>query len=107
MDLVIEAVFEKMDIKKQVFKTLSDTVRPDTILASNTSYLDIDEIATVVDRPQRMLGMHFFSPANIMRMLEIVRAEKTAPEVLATVLKLGKAHQQGWGCSRGMLWLYW
>ena len=90
MDLVIEAVFEKMDIKKQVFKTLSDIVRPDTILASNTSYLDIDEIATVVDRPERMLGMHFFSPANIMRMLEIVRAEKTAPEILATVLKLGK-----------------
>ena len=90
MDLVIEAVFEKMDIKKQVFKKLSDTVRPDTILASNTSYLDIDEIATVVDRPQRMLGMHFFSPANIMRMLEIVRAEKTAPEILATALKLGK-----------------
>ena len=56
----------------------------------NTSYLDIDEIATVVDRPQRMLGMHFFSPANIMRMLEIVRAEKTAPEILATALKLGK-----------------
>ncbi|MDG1306731.1 MAG: 3-hydroxyacyl-CoA dehydrogenase NAD-binding domain-containing protein [Porticoccaceae bacterium] len=90
MDLVIEAVFEKMDIKKQVFKTLSGIVRPDTILASNTSYLDIDEIATVVDRPERMLGMHFFSPANIMRMLEIVRAEKTAPEILATVLKLGK-----------------
>ncbi len=90
MDLVIEAVFEKMDIKKQVFKTLSDIVRPDTILASNTSYLDIDEIATVVDRPERMLGMHFFSPANIMRMLEIVRAEKTAPAILATVLKLGK-----------------
>ncbi len=89
-DLVIEAVFENMDVKKEVFKNLSDTVRPDTILASNTSYLDIDEIATVVDRPERMLGMHFFSPANIMRMLEIVRAEKTAPEVLATALKLGK-----------------
>lgn len=90
-DLVIEAVFENMDVKKQVFSTLSDTVRPDAILASNTSYLDIDEIATVVKNPERMLGMHFFSPANIMRLLEIVRAQKTAPEILATVLKLGKS----------------
>ena len=89
-DLVIEAVFENMDVKKTVFSKLSDTVRPDTILASNTSYLDIDEIATVVTNPERMLGMHFFSPANVMRMLEIVRAEKTGPEVLATILKLGK-----------------
>ena len=89
-DLVIEAVFENMDIKKKVFSTLSDTVRPDAILASNTSYLDINEIATVVSNPERVLGMHFFSPANIMRLLEIVRAEKTAPEVLATILKLGK-----------------
>ena len=89
-DLVIEAVFENMDVKKKVFSTLSETVRPDAILASNTSYLDINEIATVVTNPERMLGMHFFSPANIMRLLEIVRAEKTAPEVLATILKLGK-----------------
>ncbi|MGI9231986.1 MAG: 3-hydroxyacyl-CoA dehydrogenase NAD-binding domain-containing protein [Woeseiaceae bacterium] len=89
-DLVIEAVFENMDIKKEVFTTLSNTVRPDAILASNTSYLNIDEIATVVENPERMLGMHFFSPANVMRLLEIVRAEKTAPEVLATILKLGK-----------------
>ena len=90
-DLVIEAVFENMDIKKKVFTTLNETVRPDAILASNTSYLDINEIATVVDNPERMLGMHFFSPANIMRLLEIVRAEKTSPEVLATILKLGKS----------------
>jgi 3-hydroxyacyl-CoA dehydrogenase len=89
-DLVIEAVFENMDLKKKVFSTLSDTVRPDAILASNTSYLNIDEIATVVANPERMLGMHFFSPANIMRLLEIVRAEKTAPDVLATILKLAK-----------------
>lgn len=89
-DLVIEAVFENMDVKKKVFSTLSDTVKPDAILASNTSYLDINEIATVVANPERMLGMHFFSPANVMRLLEIVRAEKTAPEVLATVLRLGK-----------------
>ncbi|MEL7186524.1 MAG: 3-hydroxyacyl-CoA dehydrogenase NAD-binding domain-containing protein, partial [Pseudomonadota bacterium] len=90
VDLVIEAVFEEMEIKKKVFTTLNDTVRKDAILASNTSYLNIDEIATVVDNPERMLGMHFFSPANVMRLLEIVRAEKTAPEILATVLKLGK-----------------
>ena len=90
VDLVIEAVFEDMGIKKKVFTTLNDTVSKDAILASNTSYLNIDEIATVVDNPERMLGMHFFSPANVMRLLEIVRAEKTAPEVLATVLKLAK-----------------
>ncbi len=90
VDLVIEAVFENMDVKKDVFTTLNSTVRKDAILASNTSYLNIDEIATVVDNPERMLGMHFFSPANVMRLLEIVRAEKTAPEVLATILKLAK-----------------
>jgi 3-hydroxyacyl-CoA dehydrogenase len=89
-DLVIEAVFENMELKKTVFSTLNETVRADAILATNTSYLNINEIATVVDNPERMLGMHFFSPANIMRLLEIVRAEKTAPEVLATILKLGK-----------------
>lgn len=89
-DLVIEAVFENMDVKKKVFSKLSDVVGPHAILASNTSYLDIDEIATVVKNPERMLGMHFFSPANVMRLLEIVRAEKTSPEALATVLNLAK-----------------
>lgn len=89
-DLVIEAVFENMDVKKDVFSTLNETVGPDAILATNTSYLDINEIASVVTNPERVLGMHFFSPANIMRLLEIVRAEKTAPQVLATVLKLAK-----------------
>ncbi len=89
-DLIIEAVFENMDVKKKVFSMLNDTLRKDAILASNTSYLNIDEIATVVDNPERILGMHFFSPANIMRLLEIVRAEKTSPAILATVLKLAK-----------------
>jgi len=89
-DLVIEAAFENMEIKKTIFKTLNETASKDAILASNTSYLDINEIATVVDKPERVLGMHFFSPAHIMRLLEIVRGEKTAPEVLATVLKLAK-----------------
>ena len=79
-----------MDVKKEVFSKLNETVSPDTILASNTSYLNIDEIASVVDHPERMLGMHFFSPANIMRLLEIVKAEKTSPAILATVLKLAK-----------------
>ncbi|MEM7277914.1 MAG: 3-hydroxyacyl-CoA dehydrogenase NAD-binding domain-containing protein [Pseudomonadota bacterium] len=90
VDLVIEAVFENMDVKKTVFTTLNDVCKPDAILATNTSYLDINDIATVVTNPERVLGMHFFSPANVMRLLEIVRAEKTAPEVLATVLKLAK-----------------
>ena len=80
-----------MDVKKEVFKTLSNTVRPDTILASNTSYLNINELASVVERPERMLGMHFFSPANVMRLLEVVRADKTSPDVLATILGLAKA----------------
>ncbi len=89
-DLVIEAVFENMEIKKTVFSTLNKTVRADAILATNTSYLNINEIATVVDNPGRVLGMHFFSPANVMPLLEIVRAAKTRPEVLATVLKLAR-----------------
>ena len=91
VDLVIEAVFENMDVKKEVFSKLNETVSENTILASNTSYLDIDEIATVVDNPERVLGMHFFSPANIMRLLEIIKAEKTSPAILATVLKLAKS----------------
>ncbi|MEM7432158.1 MAG: 3-hydroxyacyl-CoA dehydrogenase NAD-binding domain-containing protein [Pseudomonadota bacterium] len=90
VDLVIEAVFENMEVKKTVFSTLNETVSKDTVLATNTSYLDINEIASVVDHPERVLGMHFFSPANVMKLLEIIRAEKTAPEVLATVLKLSK-----------------
>ncbi|MGD8327303.1 MAG: 3-hydroxyacyl-CoA dehydrogenase NAD-binding domain-containing protein [Sphingomonadales bacterium] len=90
VDLVIEAVFENMDVKKTVFTELNKVTRPDAILATNTSYLNIDEIAAVVSNSERVLGMHFFSPANVMRLLEIVRAEKTAPDVLATVLKLAK-----------------
>ncbi|MFZ5609517.1 MAG: 3-hydroxyacyl-CoA dehydrogenase NAD-binding domain-containing protein [Pseudomonadota bacterium] len=89
-DLVVEAVFEDMAVKKQVFAKLDAAVRPDAILASNTSYLDIDAIAAVVSHPERVLGMHFFSPANVMRLLEIVRAAKTAPDVLASALMLAK-----------------
>jgi 3-hydroxyacyl-CoA dehydrogenase len=90
-DLVIEAVFEEMPIKKEVFARLDAVAKPGAILASNTSYLNIDELAQCTRRPQDVLGMHFFSPANVMRMLENVRGAKTAPEVCATVMKLGKA----------------
>jgi 3-hydroxyacyl-CoA dehydrogenase len=89
-DLVIEAVFETMEIKKDVFGRLTKVVRPDTILASNTSYLDIDEIATVIDHPERFLGLHFFSPANVMKLLEVVRAENTSKPVIATAMHLAK-----------------
>jgi 3-hydroxyacyl-CoA dehydrogenase len=89
-DLVIEAVFETMEVKRDVFGRLSDVVRPDAILASNTSYLDIDEIAATVSHPERFLGLHFFSPANVMKLLEVVRGAKTDKAVLATAMQLAK-----------------
>ncbi len=89
-DLIIEAVYESMDIKKEVFGKLDAICKPGAILASNTSYLNVDEIAASTSRPQDVLGMHFFSPANVMKLLEVVRGEKTAPEVLATAMALGK-----------------
>lgn len=89
-DLVIEAVFENLDVKKQVFGKLDQACRPGAILASNTSYLSIDEIAAATGRPGDVLGLHFFSPANVMPLLEIVRGAKTSPETLATALELGK-----------------
>lgn len=89
-DLIIEAVFETMDIKKKVFTALDEVAKPGAILASNTSYLSIDEIAAVTNRPADVLGLHFFSPANVMRLLEIVRADKTADDVLATCIDLAK-----------------
>ena len=89
-DLVIEAVYENMDVKKEVFAKLDDVVKQGAILASNTSYLDIDEIATATQRPGYVLGLHFFSPANVMKLLEVVRGEKTRKDVLATVMKLAK-----------------
>ena len=81
-DLIIEAVFETMAIKKEVFGKLDAIAKPGAILASNTSYLNIDEIASATKRPQDVLGMHFFSPANVMKLCEIVRGAKTAPDVL-------------------------
>jgi 3-hydroxyacyl-CoA dehydrogenase len=89
-DLVIEAVFENLSIKQQVFRTLDEVCKPGAILASNTSTLDVDAIAAVTRRPQDVLGLHFFSPANVMRLLEVVRAARTSPEVLATTLKVAR-----------------
>lgn len=89
-DLVIEAVFENMDLKKDVFRKLDAIVKPGAILASNTSYLNVDEMAAVTKRPEAVLGLHFFSPANVMRLLEIVRGEKTSPSVLKTCMELAK-----------------
>jgi 3-hydroxyacyl-CoA dehydrogenase len=89
-DLIIEAVYESMDVKKQVFGKLDAICKPGAILASNTSYLDIDEIAASTSRPQDVVGMHFFSPANVMKLLEVVRGDKTAPDVLATAMAVGK-----------------
>ena len=89
-DLVIEAVYESMDVKKEAFGKLDAICKSSAILASNTSYLDIDEIAASTSRPQDVVGMHFFSPANVMKLLEVVRGDKTAPDVLATAMAIGK-----------------
>jgi 3-hydroxyacyl-CoA dehydrogenase len=90
-DIVIEAVFEDMAVKKQVFEKLDKAAKPGAILATNTSTLDVNEIAAVTSRPQDVLGLHFFSPANVMKLLEVVRATKTSKETLATAMKLSKA----------------
>lgn len=90
VDLVIEAVYEHMDVKETVFRQLDAVCKPGAILASNTSYLDINRIAGFTQRPADVLGLHFFSPANVMRLLEIVRGERTASDVMATALALGK-----------------
>ena len=90
VDMVIEAVFEDPDLKKKIFTQLDAVCKPGAILATNTSYQDVDAIAAVTARPQDVLGMHFFSPAHIMKLLEVVRGEKTADDVLATVMALAK-----------------
>jgi 3-hydroxyacyl-CoA dehydrogenase len=89
-DIVIEAVFEDMGVKEAVFKKLDDVMKPGAILASNTSTLDVDKIAAFTKRPQEVIGTHFFSPANVMKLLEIVRGAKTAKDVLATTMALAK-----------------
>ncbi len=89
-DLVIEAVFENLEVKKAVFRQLDGIVKQGAILASNTSYLDVDAIAAVTSRPEHVLGLHFFSPANVMRLLEVVRGARTSPTVLATAMALAR-----------------
>jgi 3-hydroxyacyl-CoA dehydrogenase len=88
--MVIEAVFEEMGVKEKVFKQLDEVMKPGAILASNTSTLDMDKIAAFTKRPQDVVGTHFFSPANVMKLLEVVRGKKTGKDVLATVMALGK-----------------
>lgn len=90
VDLVIEAVFENLELKKEIFAKLDAVCKPGAILATNTSYQDVDAIAAATNRPQDVLGLHFFSPANVMKLLEIVRGEKTADDALATSMKIGK-----------------
>ncbi len=90
VDLAVEAVFESMEVKQQVFSALDAVMKPGAILASNTSALDLDAIAAFTKRPQDVVGLHFFSPANVMRLLEVVRGTNTAPDVLATAMALAK-----------------
>lgn len=89
-DVVVEAVFESMDVKREVFTQLDTICKPDAILATNTSTLDVNQIAEVTNRPQDVIGLHFFSPAHIMKLLEVVRADKTAKDVIATSMALGQ-----------------
>ena len=93
-DLVIEAVFEDINIKKELFNKLTEVCPADTIFATNTSYLDINEIASAISRPEQLVGMHFFSPANVMKLLEIVKAEHTSDQVIATAMHVGKQLQK-------------
>jgi 3-hydroxyacyl-CoA dehydrogenase len=89
-DLVIEAVFEKMELKKEIFAKLDAVMKPGAVMASNTSTLSIDEIASATKRPESVIGMHFFSPANVMRLLEVVRGAKSSPETIATAMGIGR-----------------
>ena len=90
VDLVIEAVFENMDVKKDIFKRLDQTCKAGAILASNTSALDLNEIASATSRPESVIGLHFFSPANVMKLLEVVRGKHTSDSVIATSMQLAK-----------------
>ena len=89
-DLIVEAVFEDMGVKNQVFSALDRVAKPGAVLATNTSYLDVNAIARITARPDAVVGMHFFSPANVMRLLEVVRGEKTSPQALATAVGVGR-----------------
>lgn len=100
VDMVIEAVFENLELKKEIFAKLDGVCKPGAILASNTSYQDIDQIAAATNRPEDVLGLHFFSPANVMKLLEVVRGEKTADDVLATSMAIGKKIKKVCALSR-------
>src|SRR5690606_37784422 len=89
-DLVIEAVFENMEIKQEIFAKIDRIVKPGAILATNTSALNINEIGKAVARPEGIVGMHFFSPANVMRLLEVVRGDETSKTAVATAMQIGK-----------------
>ena len=89
-DIVIEAVFEEMNLKKDMFQRIDKIAKKDCVLATNTSTLDIDEIANATTRPDFVIGTHFFSPANVMKLLEIVRGENTSKEVIASTMRLAK-----------------
>ena len=93
-DLIIEAAFESINVKRQIFDALDQYAKPGAILASNTSTLDLDEIAAATSRPKDVIGLHFFSPANVMRLLEVVRGAKTAPDVIATAITIAKKIQK-------------
>jgi 3-hydroxyacyl-CoA dehydrogenase len=100
VDMVIEAVFESLDLKKEIFGKLDAVCKPGAILATNTSYQDVDIISESTARPQDVVGMHFFSPANVMKLLEVVRGEKTSDDVLATVMQIGKRIKKVCALSR-------
>lgn len=106
-DLVIEAVFEDMGVKETVFKKLDEVMKPDAILASNTSTLDVNAIAHFTKRPQDVVGLHFFSPANVMKLLEVVRGADTGKDVMATVMGVAKKNQKNRGCFWRVRRLYW
>src|SRR3546814_13139767 len=89
-DLIIEAVYENMEVKKEIFARLDGIAKPGAILASNTSYLSIDEIASVTNRPADVLGLHFFSPANVMKLVEVARGAKAEDDVLANGMSIAR-----------------
>ena len=88
--MIIEAIYENIDVKVETFKKMDAVAKPGAVLASNTSGLDIDKMAAATSRPEAVIGLHFFSPANVMKLLEIVRGENTSKEVIATSMKLGR-----------------
>lgn len=94
VDFVIEAAFESMEVKEDIFRSLNKVVQAHTVVATNTSYLDLDAIAGCAERPENVLGLHFFSPAHIMRLVEVIRGAKTAPDALATAIALGRKIQK-------------